>query len=380
MKFISFLIGLFFLLSFTEEIFAVSDPLSVPNNKLGIHILFPGELHQASDIVNNQGKGSWGYVTIPIQATDRNRGKWQLFLDKCLEEKVIPIIRVATVPDGSSWEEPDNFDLIDFANFLDDLHWPIRNRYVVIFNEVNRPDEFGGKVNPEKYADILQNAIDIFKSRSEDFFILPAGLDNAAINQYGSMYWKQFLSRMNQRQPGIFDRIDGWTSHAYPNPDFSSRPDLSGQNKIDSFRIDLQYLKRFTGKKLPVFITETGWSTKYLSEKQIAFYYDYAFSKVWSDEQVVAVTPFLLNAQDGPFTVFSFLGEKESPKEFVSGFGHFALTGEPDKKENILETPLALITPTGTISSEILGTSTDYPLLVEKLYNNLKIVFGLLNQ
>ncbi|KKT35720.1 MAG: hypothetical protein UW23_C0012G0027, partial [Candidatus Collierbacteria bacterium GW2011_GWA1_44_12] len=123
-----------------------------------------------------------------IQSTDRDRIKWQKFLDKCKELKVIPLIRVATVPEGLSWVEPNDYDLIDFANFLGDLKWPLANRYVIFFNEVNRSDEYGGLVNPEIYADILANAYDIFKNVSTDFFILPAGLDNAAPNAKGYIH------------------------------------------------------------------------------------------------------------------------------------------------------------------------------------------------
>ncbi|KKT34448.1 MAG: hypothetical protein UW23_C0038G0006, partial [Candidatus Collierbacteria bacterium GW2011_GWA1_44_12] len=108
----------------------------VPNNKVGIHILFPEEIENAAKLVNNDYKGSWGYVTIPIQSTDRDRVKWQKFLDKCKDLKIIPLIRVATVPEGTSWVEPNDYDLIDFANFLGDLKWPIANRYVIFFNEV----------------------------------------------------------------------------------------------------------------------------------------------------------------------------------------------------------------------------------------------------
>ncbi len=358
---------------------AITDPLSVPNNKVGIHILFPGEVHLASKMINDDSRASWGYVTVPIQATDRDPKKWQEFLDKCKQEKVIPLVRVATTPNGSNWDEPNNYDLVDFANFLNDLKWPVQNRYIIIFNEVNRPDEYGGVVNPEKYADILNNAVDIFKVRSEDFFILPAGLDNAASNQYGAIHWQSYLRRMWQRQPKIFDKIDGWTSHAYPNPEFTVRPDLSGPNKIDSYRYDLKYLLSFTSKKLPVFITETGWSDKYLSEKQISYYYDHAFSKVWTDASIVAVTPFLLNAQDGPFKQFSFMKQNESAKEYVAGYSDHATVGSPSFTQ-LTPTPVIIIDVSkSTPSAAVLGSGTDSFDLLKKLYNNLKLLLGLLN-
>lgn len=368
MPLIAFILSsLFFLLSFSPAQ-AISDPLSVPNNKIGIHILFPDEITQAAKIVNNEGKGSWGYVTIPIQASDRNREKWQKFFDQCQANKIIPIIRVATVPEGSNWAQPNNYDLVDFANFLGDLSWPTENRYVIIFNEVNRSDEFGGYVSPENYADILNNAIDIFKNKSQDFFILPAGLDNAASNSRTSLNWRLYLERMYLRHSDIFNKIDGWTSHAYPNPDFSSRPDKSGSNKIDSFRSDLRFIRLFTTKKLPVFITETGWSSKYLSEHQIALYYQYALTHHWADANIVALTPFVLSAQDGDFTYFSFMNQDNTVKEYALTLSSYATIGEPAKAKISLPAEQE-ITPSSSSAVPQLDPENSKTLL-KKLYNS----------
>lgn len=377
MQFVVFLINLFLFLSINSWANAVYDPTSVANNKVGIHILFPSELESAVKIVNNDNKAGWGYVTIPIQAGDRDRVKWQKFFDECRKDKVIPIIRVATVPDGSNWVTPNSYDLIDFANFLGDLQWPTQNRYIIIFNEVNRSDEFGGYVSPEQYADILANASDIFKAKSSDFFILPAGLDNAASNSQKSMNPRQYLERMYLHRPDIFDKIDGWTSHAYPNPGFSSRPNLSGVNKINSFVSDLRLIHQFTIKKLPVFITETGWSNQNLSDYQVGLYYDYAFKNVWNDPNIIAVTPFLLDAKDGPFKQFSFMNDSGQPKEFVSVFSSFATEGSPLIAPVI--TPMIETSPTAT--PEALPTSVpEKPSIMSvfrNLFSNFSTVFGL---
>ena len=368
---ISFLI---YLTSFSNTL-AISDPLSVPNNKIGIHILFPDEVDSAAKVVNNDGKGDWGYLTIPIQASDRDRVKWQRFFDLSKDKKVIPIIRVATVPEGSNWVEPNNYDLVDFANFLGDLNWPTENRYIVIFNEVNRSDEYGGYVSPEKYADILNNAIDIFKAKSPDFFILPAGLDNAASNSRTSLNWRLYLERMYLHHPDIFNKIDGWTSHAYPNPDFSSRPDRSGSNKIDSYRSDLRFIRLFSNKKLPVFITETGWSNKNLSDHQIALYYQYALTHQWSDENIVAITPFLLNAQEGAFKTFSFKKEDGALKEFSATFSSYATKGEP--KPSVISESKTATSSSDTNDTSVVSTNENSLTLLIKLYNSLKSLMGI---
>lgn len=372
----SLLITLLAILSSPGKVLAISDPLVVPNNKLGLHLLFPEEVPEAAKIVNNYDQGAWGYVVIPIQAADRDRFKWQKFFDRCLENKVIPIIRVATVTEGSNWLSPDYFDLIDFANFLGDLDWPVKNRYLIIYNEVNRADEYGGLVSPENYADILSHAIDIFKEKSDDFFILPSALDNAASDRRNSIYWKDYLWRMYRHQPDIFSKLDGWNSHAYANPDFSARPDLSGSNKIDSYQYDLQLLKNFTTKKLPVFITEAGWSGKYLTDQQISFYYQYAFTKVWSDSRLVTVSPFLLDAQDGPFKSFSFLNSDHKPKEFVSSFSAQAQIGEPVL--SIKDISPVTLEPVASSASAVLGSEINYDTLLQRLYNSFKSLLGLL--
>ena len=355
---------LFLLLSsFPAKVLSVYDPLSRPNNPIGVHILFPEEIEAAAKFVNSES-GSWGYVTIPIQSTDRDRKKWQKFLSDASRLKVIPIIRVATFANGPNWAEPENFDLVDFANFLNDLSWPIANRYVIIFNEVNRSDEYGGLVSPENYADILINAIDIFKARSDKFFILPAGLDNAAANSNSSIKFDTYLNRMYERQPEVFNRLDGWTSHAYPNPGFSDHPAKSGNNKIDSFRYDLALVSRFTGKKLPVFITETGWSNEKLPNDLIGSYVEFALSNVWNDSNVIAVTPFLLKAGTPPFSVFSLLDQNNNPRSDYYSFAKFSQKGDP-------------IVDNSTATATTLGVSVSSSLPPE---NNSRLDIAVINK
>src|SRR3989304_2711614 len=91
---ISVLISLAIFLYLTSKSFAIYDPLSVPNNKYGIHILFPEEISEAAHLVNSSG-GDWGYVTIPIRASAKNLEKWQKFMDESAKLHLIPLIRIA---------------------------------------------------------------------------------------------------------------------------------------------------------------------------------------------------------------------------------------------------------------------------------------------
>jgi hypothetical protein len=310
---------------------ATYDPISVPNNKFGIHVLFPEEVSDAAPLVNSGG-GDWGYVTIPIQASDRSLDKWQKFMDDCARRHLIPIIRLATTGDyfvQGSWSEPSKYDVLDFANFLNSLDWPTKNRYIIIFNEPNRGDEWGGAPDAAAYAIILDYATKIFKQTNPNFFVISAGLDNGAANIPGkSIDEFSFMQEMNDAVPGIFAEIDGLGSHSYPNPGFAATPS-DYRMGIYSFYYQNQLVENLTGKKLPVFITETGWSSDKISDSTQADYYANAFSNYWSDPQIVAVTPFILRAGQGPYFQFAFLKNGGTTQVYTAYKNFTKVKGEP---------------------------------------------------
>lgn len=318
---------------FATNVHAIENPLSVPNNKFGVHILFTSELDEAARLINSSG-GDWGYVTIPIQAGDRDLEKWQKFMSEAAEKHIIPIIRLASENyyfDTKVWRKPNYNDILDFANFLNSLNWPVKNRYITVFNEVNRGDEWGGSPNPKEYAEILNYSTQVFKSLNPDFFIISAGLDNAAPNiENKFMNQYRFISQMDTAVPGIFSQIDGLGSHSYPNPGFSQPPTVINDKSISSFKFENDLVFELSGKKLPIFITETGWSTEKVSQDKIASYFVSAFESVWSDNNIVAVTPFLLQAGTGPFLQFSLLDENGGYNDISESIQKISkIKGEP---------------------------------------------------
>lgn len=300
---------LIFIVVVPQPVLAVQNPLSVPNNKFGVHILFSSELDRAAELVNSSG-GQWGYVIIPIQAGDRDLEKWQGFMDKAKELHVIPILRLATEGDYFNtkvWRAPNDSDVLDFSNFLNSLTWPTKNRYIIAFNEPNRGDEWGGAASPPEYANILSYTVSVFKSKSPDFFIISAGLDNAAANDGKNAFDEfYFLKAMNEAVPGIFNQIDGLSSHSYPNPAFSQPPNQKPQG-VSSFKFERALARELGARDLPIFITETGWSKDRVSDYIISLYYKDIFTSIWADSGIVAITPFLLSANAGPFMAFSLI-------------------------------------------------------------------------
>lgn len=315
---------------------AFFDPLSRPNNFSGIHILFPSELQDAANLVNTKN-GEWGYVTIPIQAGDKDLDKWQGFMDKAKELKLIPIIRLATEADHTNtsvWAKPTATDILDFANFLSSLNWPIENRYVIIFNEVNRFDEWGGEPpNPDEYAGLLRYAYDTFKERSPNFYIIMGGLDNAAPNdgvKFVDNY--AYLDRMYAHDPDIFNKIDGFSSHSYPNPGFIAPPLHNKLEGITTYQFEYNLINSRSNHKVPAFITETGWDSSKLGESLVAKYFQIAYSSFWDPDKdkIVAITPFLLNSQGGgAFDIFSFVKNGHQTQYYVQAQSMQKTKGEP---------------------------------------------------
>ncbi len=353
MMFFLLLIG--FLL-FPQSVWGIYDPLSVPNNRFGIHIADLNDVHEVAALVNSTG-GDWGYITLVAPQTDHNTGAWQKLFDDMRRQHLIPIVRLATKADGASWKVPSKDDIHDWVSFLGSLNWPTENRYVVLFNEPNHAKEWGNTIDPEGYADILVTFAKALKEASEDFFILPAGLDASAASNGDSLDAGEYLRRMVSAKPELLNLIDGWTSHSYPNPGFSGSPYAYGRGSMRTFQWELEFLRSLGLKKdLPVFITETGWThsegkfwqPRLLRPEGVGANLQIAAASVWQDNRIAAITPFVFNYQDYPFDHFSFkqLGNGEFYAHYASYQSIPKTKGTPRQRESY---------------------EVDHPLLPEKL-------------
>lgn len=363
-----------------STIYSIYEPTSVPNNKYGIHIISPTseEASHSAALVNTNG--DWGYVTLLIESSDRNEQKWQSFFDELRRRHLIPIVRIATHPEGNYWKRPYEGEEVAWADFLNKLNWPTKNRYVIIYNEPNHAQEWGNATDPKSYAQVLNKTIDALKAKSDDFFILNAGFD-ASTPHKPPVYFDQYeyMKQMNEEVPGIFNKLDGWSSHSYPNPEFVGSPNGIGRKSIRGFEWELEILKELgVTKTLPVFITETGWKhsqgkvvdNSLPTVEQVSEYYKQAFDTAWADKRVVAVTPFLLNYQDSPFDHFSFKKYTGAPQnnkilgieypEFYPQF--YTLKNQPKKNGKPIQKYTAELKKGDIYSSLVIGESYEIPL------------------
>jgi hypothetical protein len=307
-----FLIILFLFFISIKRSIASENPAAVDNNKFGIHILNDSDLEDASKLVNSSG-GDWGYVTLVIREDERDSARWQTVFDNARRLHLIPIIRLATKQDGGNWVKPDTEDITSWVNFLDSLNWVIKNRYIIIGNEPNHANEWGGEVNPGDYGEYFINLSKRLKISSPNYFVMLAGLDASAPDNKLHLSESKFLKTLILKHPNIFNSIDGWVSHSYPNPNFSAPPTGLGQKSVKTYEWELTLLRQYgITKNLPVFIIETGWAHKtdsekgYLDPEKLTDYYKSLFEIYQNDSKVVAFTPFVLNYNLPPFDIFSW--------------------------------------------------------------------------
>ncbi len=310
-----------------------------------MHIAVPSDedIQAAAELVNSNG-GEYGYITLVIQDDRRDVSHWQSVFDKLREKKLIPIVRIATRPDGEVWKVPEISDMPNWVSFFQKLNWVTKDRFIIIFNEPNHAAEWGGAVDPTSYGKVAASLASALKGASPDYKIMLAGLDLSAPEArttYADAYTyleessKAFCGYLRESgaTKDCYDYTDAISSHAYPNPGFVGSPYDTGRKSIRGYEYEIAWHKEFFGEKdYPVYITETGWDSGRLSQATVASYFTYAFANVWlPDDRIKAVTPFILNYQGQPFLGFSLLelGSLSPKAQFIAMQNIEKVKGEP---------------------------------------------------
>jgi len=197
-----------------------------------------------------------------------------------------------------------------------------------------------GRLDPKGYAKILDYTIDEFKSVNPNYLIMNGAFNITAPTDKNHMDAFLYMSYMNQEVPGIFNKLDAWASHSYPQPNFSGNPLTIGRWGIRAYEEELKFLyqKMNVKKELPVFITETGWAhaegekynNRYLPEDLVSKYFEFAFTDIWqNDARVRAVMPFTI-WYDAPHDHFSWIKKDKTPyKQFITIKNLPKVKGEP---------------------------------------------------
>ncbi|MEK7595525.1 MAG: hypothetical protein AAB443_02990 [Patescibacteria group bacterium] len=291
----------------------IQENIGYVNNKFGLYVYSESTfIKLAEELVNSNG-GDWGYVLIPYNVRDFDESKWGYVFELLSKKHLIPILQLWDITPEKYEEETKNA-----AKFLNKFAWPIKNKYISAYNEMNDSRFWKGRLDPEGYSKVLDLTIREFKLRDPNFFIMNGAFNATAPTIDGYMDQISYMDRMNKEQPGIFERLDGWASHPYPQPGFRGSPYDNGRSSIRAYEWELGVLKDRYGvevNKLPVFITETGWphaegvvyNPVFHDAQKVAEYTRIAFEEVWlKDSRVVAITPFTV-FYETPFDHFSWV-------------------------------------------------------------------------
>lgn len=273
-------------------------------NRLGLHLLlddgrgiWPVELWPQHLDYARQAVGNGGYVVQLVRSDDLDPARWQLFMDLCAARKLIPILRLATVYDRERhlWEAPPaDADggyteiALRYAGFVAALDWPTDAHYVIVGNEPNHGEEWGGRPDPAAYARFLVDVAAAVKSADGQARVLNAPLDAYAPhtgsqpfeNGWYYMDSETFIDEMVTAQPEVLRHIDVWASHPYParfsappweqtyqrdllndapNPRQRTPPPQVYNRGVNGYIWELWKLSTYGIHNLPVMITETGW-------------------------------------------------------------------------------------------------------------------------
>ena len=278
-------------------------PAPAAINKRGVHLLlddgdtrFPEAVWEQHIVWTARLTGSGGYAVQLVRSNDLRPASWQHMVDLMDREGVIPIIRLATFKssDGQWWTaptpDPDGLgyksEADRYRRFFDAIDWHSDTVLVTVANEVNRPDEWGGAPNPAAYARFLRDVTEALRRVSSvKVLVLNGALDSyapsASFGNTFSLDSELFMEGMAAEVPDIFERLDGWASHAYPLGPFGEHPgkqafkidDVRPNAKarrlpppeiknrgVNGYEWELWTLQQLgVTRELSVYITESGW-------------------------------------------------------------------------------------------------------------------------
>lgn len=289
------------------------------NNKFGLYIYAERkDFFEIAQNLVNSNEGEWGYVLIPYNVKDRDKDKWGRVFEQLNNKKLIPVIQLWDIDTDDYKDQTE-----EAADFLNKFVWPIRYRYISAYNEMNDSKFWYGRVDPKEYAQILDYTINIFKEENPDFILMNGAFNVTAPTDSLHMDAFEYMKQMDAEVPGIFNKLDAWASHPYPQPNFSGNPYTYGRWGIRAYEDELKFLKENLNvtKELPVFITETGWAhaegeeynSSYLNADTVAEFFKIAFEEIWlKDPKVRAVMPFTIR-YEAPFDHFSWINKDNVP-------------------------------------------------------------------
>ncbi len=322
------------------------DAAPLPASRFGIGLVSPGDAFDLDLAANLVGPGGavklvFAGITRDTQGPD---AAWVASVDGAYQRGLVPVLRLAPPwGDRAVRNQSDDGAHRDYTSLAaayarvvaglprrdgQPLWIEVHNEPNLCYEWVCRagegPVDGGNRIDgatlAAEYAAFLADAADALHALGDARVrVLNAGLAPGGVTscQCGGdgfdAGWTSmnFLAAMAAAEPGVFDRLDGFASHAYPAQGegwgFFVPFDQAGPG-LAIFHRELETI----GRTLPVYMTETGWSTAGGSREQIATWTVQAYEQIWLvDPAVAAVMPFQL--RDASWDAFGWTDPSGNP-------------------------------------------------------------------
>lgn len=318
--------------SYDEIMPFLTSAYGLKPNPYGVHLLAGGNrdridmnLDWAHTLI-----GDGGHAKELFSGFNKNirqpKGEWIHFVNGCYKRKLIPICRIASNYQGSSWVKPEPDAPGDYTSWAEAIKSVVKGLpkmdgvplYIEVWNEPGFTVEWSGQPSATEYAHFLVDVTRALRSLNDDrIVILNGGLSE--------------LEKMFKAVPESVWAFDVLSSHPYPHgrPPESNNHDGTTEKPtdltIDGYTLELEVMARYGRPKMPVMITETGYDLgnqtfarlgyPIIDEDLRADYMMRAFRDFWIKwPELVAVLPFEFSS-GGDWSRFDWVNPKSGIDE-----------------------------------------------------------------
>ena len=296
------------------------------DNRFGIGLVGPGDatdMQLTADLVGPEGFIKIIFPGVTADTTGPEAA-WSAAVQIAYERDLIPVIRI-----GPPWGDRRVRNQADdethltytqlaqaYRNVVEALPlrdgWPV---WIEIHNEPNLCYEWecdpgatddgwmGYEQIASEYAhmmrDVAQALRDIGDPRIKitNGGLAPGGVTSCECGGDGfnpGITSMDFINAMEAAVPGVFNELDGWSSHPYPAEGEGwgfMVPYDQAMTGLLFHHLELEAV----GLDLPVLITETGWNLDHGDRNDVATWMVQAYQDPWlTDETILGVMPFML--------------------------------------------------------------------------------------
>ncbi|NVB39673.1 hypothetical protein G6O69_17655 [Pseudenhygromyxa sp. WMMC2535] len=318
------------------------------DNIFGIGLVAPGDQQQLDLAANLAGKHGGVRLTFAGITKDMHAAsdEWKQAVQLTYDRDLVPYVRL-----GPPWgdrrvrNQSDDGAHANYAAYAQAYAdtvaslpkregWPL---YVEVHNEPNLCYEWacdagdqndgwlGYQVAAAEYAHMLADVADALHGLGDARIkvmnggLAPGGTVSCECGGDGyeaGITSIEYIQAMLAAEPGLAGKLDAWASHSYPAEGkgwgfFVAYDGVNGQAQtgLVYYQDELAAI----GAQLPVVMTETGWTTEYGSQDQVASWTVNAYNYVWlADAGIQAILPFQL--MDASWDAFAWADTSGNPR------------------------------------------------------------------